>query len=220
MRKGLIVLLGLLFVIGASGLSYAAITGSDHDWSYQTGSPGQTYSQKETQICRPCHVPHNLALQPMQQLRLLWAQTANWTETINLWLASELWWSDASRTVPTIGNLPTTLGEINGTKPAASIRFCLSCHADRAFLLGGSQYTFTAVTGVGPNLRSDHPVNVDLSPIVDGSVVSPSVTTIKLVDGKVVCRTCHNAHNEAGYGTGLLTYTMTGSLLCRECHPK
>lgn len=220
--------LAVLLVFGGSGLIYAGIQGSAHDWSYQTGRVGTgSFWRTETQICRPCHVPHNLSKQPMRQLRLIWAQAADWAEPISLWFESELWWS-GYRNVPQVEALPAALEQIGGTrfggtKSDASIRFCLSCHADRAFVMMGAQYTFNAagnLAAVGPSLRSDHPVNVDLGTPIPGSIQSPTIPTVKLVEGRVTCSTCHSVHNEGGYGDNLLTYTMTGSRLCLECHPK
>ena len=203
MRKIFGVTLGLVLIAGLAG---AQITGSEHDFS------GQGWGT--TEICQPCHTPHN-------------ASTA---------LPVVLWNHAVTSAVYTLYSSPTmnaTTGQPGGVSKA-----CLSCHDGTVALdsFGGSTGT-TFISGTanfGTDLSNDHPVSFAYNNALataDGGLHPPTTTSSGLggtisadmlfgaTSDQVECASCHDVHNAANLQS-LLLKPNTGSALCLTCHNK
>jgi predicted CXXCH cytochrome family protein len=203
MRKIFGVTLGLVLVAGLAG---AQITGSAHDFSQQGWGT--------TEICQPCHTPHNASTAlPV----VLWNHAVT-TETYALYSS------------PTMN---ASTGQPDGVS-----RACLSCHDGTVALdsFGGS--TGTTFIGGGANfgtdLTNDHPVSFTYNNTLattDGGLYQPTTTNSGLGstiaadmlfgagNDQVECASCHDVHNAAGQES-LLLKSNAGSALCLTCHAK
>jgi predicted CXXCH cytochrome family protein len=199
------------------------IKGSKHDFSAQyTGMSG-------TEICKPCHTPHNAIEQDVSDR--LWAHTL----------------STASYTVAG-GETLTQEEALDGYS-----RLCMGCHDGTVALdsfaganPGTGPFGANSPYNVGTDLSNDHPVGKEA--VYDGTRSSLNNTStnsrgqtvvgslplrpVEVLDtgGNVTatnqvvsCGTCHNPH---GAGTGgvrypsLLRATNVNSALCMTCHIK
>ncbi|UCH80032.1 MAG: cytochrome c3 family protein [Nitrospiraceae bacterium] len=212
MKKTLILVVTLLFVVGVTGMAMAAITNSKHDFSNSV--PWQVTTGE---ICKACHAPH----------------TTN-TDVDNL-----IWNHDPSTTATYQPYTSSTLNDTPG-QPVGHSKLCLSCHdgtvAVNAF--PGETGTGPAVTGAlqiakgGDDLRGQHPISIlyDSGANSDdwlnypASSVSMGANTLDQVlpGGRVECSTCHDVHNTTGEANGsfLLRLDNAGSALCLACHDK
>ena len=170
------------------------------------------------QICLPCHAPHN-------------NKNAG---------GALLWNHDASVAPYTLYTSPTYNGSNTGA-PAATSKFCLSCHdgsvAIDAFGTHGTTSARGLITGtakLGTDLSNDHPisfpydlalVNADkatgggIAGLVTPASASEVVAGIPLFNGKLECASCHDVHNKHTIAK-LLNSTNVGSALCLKCHIK
>jgi predicted CXXCH cytochrome family protein len=203
MRKIIGVSLGLMLIAGVAG---AQITGSEHDFS------GQGWGT--TEICQPCHTPHN-------------ASTAL---PVVLWNHAV---TNASYTLYSSPTMNATTGQPGGVSKA-----CLSCHDGTVALdsFGGSTGS-TFISGpanFGTDLSNDHPVSFTYNNALataDGGLHPPTTTdsdlggTIAadmlfgLGSDQVECASCHDVHNAANLQS-LLLKANAGSALCLTCHAK
>jgi len=204
MRKILGATMGLLLVAGLAG---AQISGSAHDFR------GQTW-MTTSEICLPCHTPHN-------------ASTA---------LPVVLWNHAVTTATYTLYDSPTmnaTTGQPDGVSKA-----CLSCHDGTVALdsFGGTTggTTISGTANFGTDLTNDHPVSFtynDTLATTDGGLHLPTTTNSGLGstiatdmlfgtgNTQVECASCHDVHNAAGLPS-LLLKTNAGSALCLTCHAK
>ena len=195
MKKTLILTIALLVVASVAG---AQISTSDHDFSTETwNSTGE--------ICIVCHTPHD-------------GTTG---------FVAPLWNHEVSTATYTMYSSDTLDGAI-GTEPGDISKACLSCHDGTVALenfggsTGGTNF-IDAGHQVGPDLSTEHPVNVDYGTDVD---LNPDTTaygqkTIAdfLFANKVECASCHDVHNKFG-NSDLLIEDNAASALCLTCHIK
>lgn len=189
-----------------SGTGFAQITGSKHDFSSQGWGT--------TEICEPCHTPHNadtsVSLSPL------------WNHEVT---------AVASYTVYSSSTLNATVGQ-----PSGRSKLCLSCHDGTVNLdaFGGATGS-TKITGnalVGIDISDDHPISFPYTTALasaDGGLVNPSLagssglgSTIAadmLFSDSLECASCHDVHNAAG-NSFLLLKANTASALCLTCHDK
>jgi predicted CXXCH cytochrome family protein len=188
------------------------ITGTAHNFS--------TSGWSDSQICKPCHTPHNA----MEGQPRLWNHELT-TAVYTLKPSS-------ATNVPSTGAAETNLDYRS--------RFCLSCHDGSVALdsYGGTQGTefVSGHANLGTNLENDHPVGsrAQYPPTPQPSWWSGSMkaeasipSTIRLrdwvdstgVSRKVVsCTSCHNPHGK-GYPK-MLVMSNNASALCLGCHIK
>lgn len=193
------ILVSFLFVVN----SYAAISGSAHDFSGQAWSGGR--------ICIVCHTPHH-------------ADTT---------VADSPLWNHAVTTAtftPYSGNgtLDATVGQPDGVS-----KLCLSCHDGTVAVdsFGGTTGTvlITGNANLGTDLSNDHPISFTYDAALataDGELTTPQSNStvdgvLPLFNGKLECASCHDVHNTASAGNpSLLLDTTAGSALCLRCHVK
>ena len=203
MKKILSTTMGLMLVAGLAG---AQITGSKHDFS------GQNWGT--TEICQPCHTPHNASIE----------------------LPVVLWNHDVTQATYTLYSSPTmnaTTGQPGGVSKA-----CLSCHDGTVALdsFGGStgQNFIQGPANFGTDLSNDHPVSFAYNNALataDGGLHPPTTTNSGLGgtiaadmlfgtgNDQVECASCHDVHNAANLQS-LLLKSNAGSDLCLTCHAK
>ncbi len=203
MRKIFVATLGLMLTAGLAG---AQISGSEHDFS------GQGWGT--TEICQPCHTPHNASTElPV----VLWNHAVT-TATYALYSS------------PTMN---ATTGQPDGVSKA-----CLSCHDGTVALdsFGGAtgQNTISGPANFGTDLSNDHPVSFTYNNALatdDGGLHPPTTTSSGLGstiatdmlfgagNDQVECASCHDVHNAANLQS-LLLKPNAGSALCLTCHAK
>ena len=205
-RKLLATSLALLGGLGVCSNASALLTGSKHDF---TALPWGN-----SQICLPCHAPHN-----------------------NKSITGQLLWNhDATTASFTLYSNLASLDAIPG-QPSATSKFCLSCHDGTVALDAyGSHASTTFITGnalLGTDLGNDHPISflydaalVTADQAKAGGIVGlrdPAVVIaagLPLFSGMMECATCHDVHNKHNHTAGLLNLDNTGSTLCLACHIK
>lgn len=209
-------ILALALALVVASVAGAAITGSGHDFS------GAGYGT--TEICRPCHTPHNAyfaASGGAPYPAPLWNHTAT-TATFTLY------------TSPT-GTLNAAMGQ-----PAGATKACLSCHDGTVAVdsFGGATGTHPILPAnsayLGTDLSNDHPVSFTYDAALataDGGLYNPvtqlsgigptgsTIATTMLFGGKMECASCHDVHNAANLA-GMLLKSNTASALCLTCHNK
>lgn len=186
-------------------LAQTGITGSAHDFS------GQGWGT--TEICQPCHAPHN---------------TATITD-------APLWNHQTTVTVFTPYS-SSTLHTTTITQPDASSKLCLSCHDGTVALenFGGTTTGTHFIGGdgnVGTSLANDHPISFTYNTALataDGGLWDPatrttglgsSISNDLLIGGKLQCASCHDVHR-AYANSHLLKIGNNASALCLTCHKK
>lgn len=190
-----------------SGNLYAqGISGSAHDFS---GSAWNASGK----ICVVCHTPHNAIDAGNSPL---------WNHEIT---------SVAAYTLYSNSSLDATMGQPDGVS-----KLCLSCHDGTVALdnfgatTTGSNY-IAAAADLTDDLSDDHPVSMDYTTATasaDGGLHNPSVATTSLggtiaddllINDKLECSSCHDAHDAAGEDA-LLVMSNAASALCLTCHDK
>jgi hypothetical protein len=233
------ILFALVVLAAASGLQ-AQVALSPHDMS-TLGPRGKTNT---TQTCVFCHTPHaaigsvtsEVALQPIaSQLIPLWNHTTTLT-TFTMYNTTN-------------NPISSLQGVVDATVSGASLA-CLSCHDGTLAVGAQSNlpndiasYTYTDFAGgmtagkivgtakMGTDLTNDHPISITYAygtvagPLVDLELKNPTgfAGGVKLFANKVQCASCHDVHNWGTVAAGtrpFLSYTMTGSALCLQCHTK
>ena len=203
MRKVFVMTLGLVWVAGLAG---AQISQSEHDFSAQGWGT--------TEICQPCHTPHNASIELPVVL---------WNHAV----------TSANYTLYSSPTMNATTGQ-----PAGVSRACLSCHDGTVALdsFGGS--TGQTIIGGGANfgtdLTNDHPVSFTYNNALataDGGLHPPTTQSSGLGgtiaadmlfgagNDQVECASCHDVHNAANLQS-LLLKSNAGSALCLTCHAK
>ncbi len=205
-KKLLVTLLAVVGGVSVCSNASALLTGSKHDFT--------ALGWGNSQICLPCHAPHN-----------------------NKNLVGQLLWNhDTTAASYTLYSNPASLDAVPG-QPSATSKFCLSCHDGTVALDAyGSHASTTYISGnalLGTDLSNDHPISF----IYDAALVSadqakaggviglkaPAVVTaagLPLFSGMMECATCHDVHNKHGNTAGLLNIANAGSALCLGCHIK
>lgn len=191
---GLFVVLGFAGFAGAESVPEQALTGkldgSPHDMRTRLGI---------TQVCVPCHAPHN-AKNPLDG--------PIWNHALTTQTFTRTSWETGA-------SAPVTLGKAS--------KLCMGCH-DGVTAVGsygnftgsGSGGALSGGAALGNDLTGSHPVGVEYT----GGGVLESATTVAsyLVDGKVECTSCHRAHSWGEPDHKFLRVTIGGSQLCRVCH--
>ena len=201
--KNLFLVLAIIIAIGP--LSFSQITGTAHDFS------GQGWGT--TEICQPCHTPHNAD-----------ASIAD----------APLWNHETTTTVFTLYT-SSTLDAADLIQPDASSKLCLSCHDGTVALenFGGTTTgtSFISTGDLGTTLTDDHPISFTYNTALataDGGLFDPATVTTALggtisndllIGGKLQCASCHDVHNEYN-NTSLLKIDNDASVLCLTCHDK
>ncbi len=200
----------------------SGMTNSPHDFSQRAQSDAGSAGKDE--ICNSCHVPHDLG-RDMYQDGLLWNHAKS--------EATYTTYASAVRKIV--------------SQPSGTSKMCLSCH-DGTIAIDD----YGAVTSNGTTLSNSfsyissklspaygvsrtHPVGVEYvyDPFDRDGLRNPSsalgdVGTISdvLDNGKVVCSSCHDVHNNVSLsGSRLLRAPMktsqgAASGLCLACHKK
>ena len=212
MRKLLILFSAMVLLASFSTTSFAAITGSKHDFSGFPNAQGQ--------ICLPCHAPHNN--QPVTD--------------------APLWNHEVTQAVFTVYTSPTLdAGNPPGSldQPGGVSKLCLSCHdgtvAIDAFGGQAGSIFLTGPSNLTTDLSNDHPISFIYDTTLagtDGGLFDPSSTPSGITNtaggtiademlfaDKLECSSCHDVHNEAN-NADLLLKPNGGSQLCLTCHDK
>jgi len=200
----------LLVTLGATAT--AQVSGTDHD--FVNNAPGGI---TESQICRPCHAPHNPAA---GTAGVLW----------NHELSTQTFFMFGSTVAGNAG--VTTAGSATDTAPGPTSLKCLSCHDGITAVdnYGGTTTGSVTISGganVGVDLRNDHPIGVqypatgttgynDKSGNAVGILPLRTNSSGTWTDG-VECATCHNPHRVAGVDK-FLRVTEAASAICITCH--
>lgn len=197
-------LLSMLCLTAASMLLsssvFAAISGSDHDFSGSGWSGGES--------CKVCHTPHT---GKGNTLVPLWNHATTSQDPYLLYDSSTL---DAAVGQPT-GSSKACLSCHDGTVAVDS------------FGDATGTYKITGNSNVGTDLSNDHPVSFTYDTALattDPGLKNPSEAAISaLLKGtghnRMECSSCHDVHNSAGV-EGLLVKSNAFSALCLTCHAK
>jgi hypothetical protein len=198
--------------------SRAGIAGSKHDFG--------TLGWSQNQICLPCHTPHNAIVRDSQ----------------GAVVGAPLWNHTISSATYTLYVDPDTGQQVTGAVDTNS-RLCLSCHDGTVALdsFGGVAGTQVLTGGlIGTDLSDDHPIGeaaIWPTPTTP-DLVDPALRAAagimplrRLPDGRDVvgCTSCHEPHNRANVpgmlwvnnatpGTTVDGRTVSGSILCQNCH--
>jgi len=198
-----------------AGSAIAGIQGTKHDFT-ATGDPtGKAYN-KTSNMCGPCHVPHN----PKLSLPL-WAR-AQTAKTF------ELYKDNAEYTAGHAASYDSSPDSFTGSRTRA----CMSCHdgtiavvtgvslaeTDSSWIMTDNGTADPVATTPQSGLKGSHPVGVTYSPAWAGYKDISSEKDIKLEHGKVQCTTCHGPHDNTN--KHFLVKSNTSSAICTTCHSK
>jgi hypothetical protein len=202
----------------AASPTLAGIAGSAHDF-------GQ-FGWANNQICLPCHTPHNAIVRDANGALVggpLWNHTLS-TATYTLYVDH------------------ATGANVTGAVDTNS-RLCLSCHDGTVAVdsFGGGGGTQQLTGGLlGTDLSNDHPIGEaaiwptpNPSYMVDPALRVGTMPLRPMADGRLAvgCTSCHEPHNRRNTtnmlwfannvpGTTVDGRTVSGSLLCMNCHKK
>ncbi len=234
-EKTLLITLTLLFLIfGLYSFAFAiharsnGISNSVHDFSSAGWNP-----TRET--CRVCHVPHDHQR----------------TTYLNNTSGGLLWNHEVSSATYTMydSSWSSSLDNTQSSQPDGLAKLCLGCHDGTSAIdafdkyAGGSWNMYNqnpnlvipgnAVNG-NRDLRGTHPLSIEYNS--DESLLNPDTDPMGsygdiasvLDNGKVVCSSCHDVHEqETDVGTFLLRVAQKNmgggeqpSGLCLTCHIK
>ncbi len=187
--------------------SFAAITGSQHDFSSESWNPSG-------EICLVCHAPHN-AISTIAPL---------WNHAI----------TTSTFTIYSSPSLEATVGQPSASSKTCLSCHDGTLGLDPS---GTTDTTITGSANLGTDISNDHPVSFtydsDLA-TADGTLFDPTVQTVPslggktiaqgmLIDNKLECGSCHDVHNNKGdapTSPKLLVVNNEGSALCLTCHNK
>ena len=211
MNKKLVMSLTLLVVLGffVSQRSFAAITGSEHDFSGDSWNP-------TGEICIVCHTPHNAS----STIAPLWNHTL----------------TTATFTAYSSPSLNATVGQPNASSKACLSCHDGTVGLD-AFGGRPGSTNMTGDHNLGTDLANDHPISFTYDAALattDGGLNNPTVKTVTALGGKTVdngmlighqleCGSCHDVHNNKGdapTSQHLLIVSNANSALCLTCHNK
>jgi predicted CXXCH cytochrome family protein len=209
-------------LLPAAALAQSGIRATKHNLSV-TG-PGPIKSGTETEVCAPCHTPHNA--NPVSPP--LWNRE----------------FSSANYTPYASASLQAAPGQ-----PTGYSKLCLSCH-DGTIAIGsvrnlrGQPATIqlnntgpgdampAGSTLIGTTLTNDHPISFVFDQALssaDGELVSPSALTGAVhlwpgtnpsVANEVQCTTCHDPHTSDLPKFLRKSATGQSDNLCLTCHQK
>lgn len=204
MKKNIIIGVAILVGVGLSGLSQAEIKNSGHDLTVVTDST-------VTQICLPCHTPHNADTSITDAP--LWNHAASAVADYTMYSSDTF----TGTAIDGVGHQPTGVSKL-----------CLSCHdgtvAPDAFT--GHAGTLPKLTtgvgngGLGTDLSKSHPISFTFDAALvseDGELQLPPAGWIN--GGKFECSSCHDVHNKTAFSP-MLHASKDGSALCLTCHTK
>jgi len=203
MKKIIIITAAVLASVSVASISQALLANSGHDLTANGGTA--------TQICLPCHTPHNadttIADAP------LWNHTATGVTDYDMY-ASDTFTGTA---IDGVGGQPTGVSKL-----------CLSCHdgtvaPDSYTGHAGTMPKLTAGVGnggLGTDLRKSHPISFTF----DADLVTTDGELKLPPDGwmsgtKFECSSCHDVHNKGEHGA-MLHISNDASALCLSCHKK
>ena len=215
MKKLFITLMALALIAGFSGISIAGISGSMHDFSFDTWS--------NNQICLPCHTPHN-------------------GEQVE---GAPLWNHTLSQGPYNMYSSPSMTAIVPGSPTGSSklCLSCHDGTVSLDAFGGDDVGTGIFITGdadLTTDLTDDHPISIvyddDLA-VADPGLWIPSsrevtigsgefsrtgsITEVMLADNELQCSACHSVHNDFVVGDEyLLKISEVGSELCLACHNK
>lgn len=181
--------------------------------------PGDVRSQRESEVCKFCHIPHH----PVQRESL-------WSQRLPV----------AQYETPKLRRSGT---ETAAPQPDGASRLCLSCHDGTVALgdIGGRSSARTADTRItrsmrryfGTDLSGSHPVSFV---VVDGDSSSgpardmglkplatiQSDSDVRLDErGRMQCTTCHDPHDDRNYRPDRTPHFLvkpTTTEVCLACH--
>ena len=238
MKRSMKMLAAMATVLASGAVASASgIAGSPHDFS--------TASWSDSQICKPCHTPHN-AIEANVSSRLWNHQLSTAAYTLH-----------GSR-VSGVGTTQDATRQGGQNDMDMGSRLCLGCHDGTVALdsfggATGSQYIAGAFN-LGTDLSNDHPVGMSVvynenagvtngvghyryNPVASAAAagvrfveIPGTAATTPYVDrsgattsrGTIIvsCVSCHDVHNGAGFTEDLLRGDNTASKLCLACHDK
>lgn len=206
--------LGLMLVLVSATAAAQAPPTADVLGSHNLG-PGGTSSVKgqSSAACLYCHAPHSG----------LGGNTPLWSQTLSA-QSYTLYSSTTMQNVP--------------TQPGATSRstLCLSCHDGTVGVGMKVPYGNLPMTGAmqeqnifGGDLGNSHPFSLkaplaDAPHLVAGLAVSQTTADpqqkVRLVDGTVECRSCHEPHNQSidPVAMKFLVRDAVNGQLCLACH--
>lgn len=208
MKKFLVILTALVFVVGFSTVSFSAILGTPHDFKAEGWNTSG-------EICVVCHTPHDGGSVTGAPL---WNHEVSGVTTFTLYTSD-------------------TFDADDIAQPGGSSKLCLSCHDGTISIdafggaAGGTRFiTANYQVGEGNSLVDEHPVSFSFDNDLynaDGGLFDPAVKVTSLggtiqedllYSDKVECASCHNPHDNAN--SSFLRISNSGSALCLTCHDK
>ena len=219
MKKFLVLLLAMALTAGFSGVSFAGIDGSAHDFSGFGFAGGQ--------ICVTCHTPHNAV-----------------SDAAPLW-NHEL--STATYIPYSSPSMNATVGQPTGASKLCLSCHDGTVAVDSFGGNTGTIFidAFGADKDLGTDLSNDHPISFtydDALATADAGLFEPTTTTVTIGSGtfsrtgtiatemleggtELQCQSCHSVHNDfvvndAASADKLLKITIGDSDLCLSCHNK
>jgi len=203
MRAGMLSAAMVVVAVMATGAfgQLAGVSNSPHNLN---NVPGVVIP--ESQVCLPCHTPHN-ALESGPD-GVLWNHEET-TQTFTMYSGSTVAASDL----------------------APATKMCLSCHDGVTAIDSYGGTTGTKLIGtvgdgsadLGTDLSNDHPIGI-VYPSGDPGYNDPAglqgvqLVTVGAETNRVECVSCHEPHgNTLG---NFLRLTLSESQLCLECHNK
>jgi len=186
-------------------VAFAAIAGSDHDFSNDGWSGGE--------ICVVCHTPHNADTSV--------SDAPLWNHTL----------TNSVFTLYSSATLDAAVGQPNGiSKLCLSCHDGTVALDSFGGNVGGTFMGANSDKNLGIDLSNDHPVSFDYNAALaaaDGELLDPSATqsglgsTIDadmLFSGRMECASCHAVHDPTN--DPFLRKSNAGSALCLTCHDK
>lgn len=225
------VLLAGLVVLMSAAFASAQVTSSKHDLRAAGG--GTPAGTGLTEICAPCHTPHQATLPAEITQDPLWNhQFPAGTPVYGVYASTTL---DAT---------PAEIGA--AVNSASASMLCMSCHDGSVSVVAMYNVPNTgAVTpasvggridatgriisnaNMGTNLTNDHPINFTYDTALataDGALFDPASTPAVadlLYGGTVQCSSCHDVHKGTPEnGVQFMVMSNSGSALCLTCHNK
>lgn len=221
MRNLRIILATALAVALMAQISFAGISGSKHDF-------GQ-FLWAKNEICLPCHTPHNAIVR----------------DSTGAIVGGPLW----NHTLSNVSSYQLYLDWQTGTVVSGAVdtnsKLCLSCHDGTVAVdsFGGGAGTQQLTGGLlGTDLSNDHPMGeaaiwpTTTPPYLVNPTLRDAAGIMPLramADGRLAvgCTSCHEPHNRkntthmlwvnnTGPGTTVDGRSVSGSLLCMNCHKK
>jgi hypothetical protein len=217
-KKLFIIFATLTLLAGFSGVSFAGITGSAHDFSGFGFAGGQ--------ICLPCHTPHN-------------------GELVN---DAPLWNHELSAATYQLYNSPSMDAVVGQPTGASKLCLSCHDGTVGVDSFGGQSGTifidaFGADVNLTTDLSNDHPISFTYDAALattDPALFDPTTTIVTIGSGSfsrtgtisdvmlannvLQCQSCHSVHNDFVAGIAisdaLLKISIGGSELCLACHNK